>query len=56
MQIADHVLVFDARGTPEKSDIEHLDPADQEKLSRYERIGLVEPVTSPREAGFCVRF
>ena len=39
--IPDHVLVFDARGTLEKSDIERFDRQVQEKLARYERIGLV---------------
>jgi hypothetical protein len=44
MQIPDHVLVFDARGTLEKSDIERFDRQIQEKLARYERIGLVSNV------------
>ena len=44
MQIPDHVLVFDARGTLEKSDIERLDRQIEEKLARYERIGLVSNV------------
>jgi hypothetical protein len=42
--IPDHVLVFDARGTLEKSDIERFDRQIQEKLARYERIGLVANV------------
>jgi hypothetical protein len=42
--IPDHVLVFDARGTLEKSDIERFDQQIQEKLARYERIGLVANV------------
>lgn len=44
MQIPDHVLVFDARGTLEKSDIERFDRQVQQKLARYERIGLVSNV------------
>jgi hypothetical protein len=44
MQIPDHVLVFDARGTLQKSDIERFDHQVQEKLARYERIGLVANV------------
>ena len=44
ISIPDHVLVFDARGTLEKSDIERLDRQVQEKLARYERIGLVANV------------
>ena len=44
MQIPDHVLVFDARGTLQKSDIERFDHQVQEKLARYERVGLVANV------------
>lgn len=44
MQIPDHVLVVDARGTLQKADIERLDRQVQEKLARYERIGLVSNV------------
>ena len=44
MQIPDHVLVFDARGTLQKSDIERFDRQVQEKFARYERIGLVSNV------------
>ena len=44
MQIPDHVLVFDARGTLQKSDIERFDHQVQEKLARYKRIGLVANV------------
>lgn len=44
MQIPDHVLVFDARGTLEKNDIEQFDRQIQEKLARYERIGVVANV------------
>lgn len=42
--IPDHVLLFDARGTLEKSDIERLDRQIQEKLARFERIGLIADV------------
>ena len=42
--IPDHVLVFDARGTLEKSDIERFDRQIQEKLARYERIGVIANV------------
>lgn len=44
MQIPDHVLVFDARGTLQKADIERFDRQIQEKLARYDRIGLVSNV------------
>jgi hypothetical protein len=44
MQVPDHVLVFDARGTLEKSDIEQFDRLVQEKLARYERIGIMANV------------
>lgn len=44
MQIPDHVLVFDARGTLQKSDIERFDRQIQEKLGRYQRIGVVANV------------
>ncbi len=44
MQIPDHVLVFDARGTLQKTDIERFDRQIQEKLARYDRIGLVSNV------------
>jgi hypothetical protein len=44
MQIPDHVLVFDARGTLQKSDIERFDRQIQEKLARYQRIGIVANV------------
>ena len=42
--IPEHVLVFDARGTLEKSDIERFDRQIQEKLARYERIGVIANV------------
>lgn len=44
MQVPDHVLVIDARGTLGKADIERLDWQVQEKLARYERMGLVSNV------------
>ena len=44
MQIPDHVLVFDARGTLQKSDIERFDRQIQEKLARYQRIGVIANV------------
>ena len=40
----DHVLAVDARGTLEKSDIERFDRQIQEKLARYERIGVIANV------------
>ena len=42
--IPEHVLVFDARGTLQKSDIERFDRQIQEKLARYERIGVIANV------------
>ena len=42
--IPEHVLVFDARGTLEKSDIDRFDRQIQEKLARYERIGVIANV------------
>ena len=40
----DHVLAVDARGTLEKGDIERFDQQIQEKLARYERIGIIANV------------
>src|SRR5688572_2641376 len=44
MQIPDYVLVFDARGTLQKNDIERFDQQIQDKLARYERIGVIANV------------
>jgi hypothetical protein len=44
MQIPDHVLVFDARGTLQKSDIERFDRQIQDKLAHYDRIGVIANV------------